>query len=311
MESYQKISQPYKVEVQDIWQGDIIVEEKIDGSQFRVELDAGEIKCGSHHVDDLSQVDSMFKRATDAAQDIFKDYNHNGNKITIFCEYLGKPKQNAIAYSRTPEKLLTVFDIKVNEKYMDRDGKEAWASTFKGLEIVPLLWKGKGEDFTDEIKEELLSKPSYLGHQAGYDRVEGIVVKNYSKWYDVDKYPYLEGHWLCTKIVNKSFQEKNKVENPSAGNDLQNLKESLHSIPRYRKTYQHLKEKGLITNELKDLALIIPEVKKDIQDEEIQCIKDELFSIYGKDIMSYATKGVAEWYKEFLVEQTKELNNQD
>lgn len=305
MESYQKISQPYKPEIQDIWKGDIIVEEKVDGSQFRIELDAGEIKCGSHKMDDLSLVDNNFKKGTDAAQEIFKEYRQSGSKISIFCEYLGKPKQNSIAYKRIPEKYLVVFDIKVDDRYMDRDQKEAWASTFTGLEIVPLLWKGKGEDFTEKIQKELLTKPSFLGHQEGYDRIEGFVVKNYSKWYDVDKYPYLEGHWLCTKIVNDSFKEKNKIENPSAGNQLQALKDSLNSIPRWVKGVQHLREEGLIENELKDLGKIIPEVKRDIEEEEKEVIKEELWKLYGKDILAYSVKGLAEWYKEYLIEEAK------
>lgn len=300
MESYQKISQSYKPEVQDIWEGNIVVEEKVDGSQFRIEIsEAGEIKCGSHHVDDLNLVDNTFKKATDAAQEIFAGYKPTTD-ITIFCEYLGKEKQNAIAYGRTPKKHLVVFDVKMMGQYFSRTSKEAWASNFEGLEVIPLLWSGNAKDFTDEVKQQMLAKPSYLGHQAGYDRIEGIVVKNYDKFYDVDKYPYLEGHWLCTKIVNDSFKEKNKVENPSAGDKFFNLKESLRAEPRWRKAKQHLDERGEITNELSDLGKIIPEIKNDIIEEEKEVIKEQLWKLYGNELLAHSTKGVAEWYKEEL-----------
>ena len=138
-------------------------------------------------------------------------------------------------------------------------------------------------------------------------------IKNYNKWYDIDKYPYLEGHWMCTKIVNQSHKENSKIEHPGAGQKLQDLKDSLRSIPRWRKSVQHLREDNTIgqTGEMSDLGKLIPAVKADIRDEEIQFIKDELFSLYGRDILDYATKGMAEWYKEFLIEESKQLNNKD
>lgn len=300
MESYQKISQSYKPEIQDIWNGHIIVEEKIDGSQFRINITTdGILSCGSHKVDDLSLVDNSFKKATDAAQDIFNGFKPSED-TTIFCEYLSKPKQNAIPYARTPEKYLTVFDVKVGSKYLNRTLKVMYVSGFKGLEITPLLWEGDSKEFTDEIRDGLLKTPSYLGHQPGYDKIEGIVVKNYNKYYDVDKYPYLEGHWLCTKIVNDSFKEKNKVENPNAKGKLENLKESLRSPARWRKGVQHLKESGLLQNELSDLGKLIPEIKKDIEDEEKEFIKEELWKLYGPEILGHSTKGLVEWYKELL-----------
>lgn len=310
MESYQKISQPYKEEVQDIWKGHLVIEEKVDGSQFRIEIEDGKLKCGSHHMDDLSLVDNNFKKATDAAQEIFQHYIGTQDKTSVFCEYVSKPKQNTIAYQRIPKNYLVVFDVKIGTKYLNRKQKEEWVDLFPDLEIVPLLWEGKGEDFNETIQKELLTTPSFLGHQKGYDRIEGIVVKNYDQWYDVDKYPYLEGHWLCTKIVNESFKEKSKIENPGAGQKLQDLKDSLRSEARWRKGVQHLNEKGLLINEMQDMRFLVKEIKDDIQDEEIQFIKDELFSLYGRDILDYATKGLAEWYKNLLMENTKNGNQQ-
>lgn len=305
MEAYQKIQQPYKKEVQDIWKGNIIVEEKIDGSQFRIQIDSnGVITCGSHH-QELSMVDSMFKLATTQAEEMFKDVAEKNNDtiITIFCEYLSKPKQNAISYSRVPEKNLILFDLMLGGRYMNRKIKESFVDTVPGLEIVPLLWEGRGSDFTEEIKTELLKSKSCLGHQAGYDRIEGMVVKNYDQYYDVNKYPYMQGMWLCLKIVNDSFKEKNKVENPSAGNRFQTLKDSCRTQARWKKSVQHLREKGDILNDMKDMAKLIPEVKNDLELEEKEAIKDGLWKLYGKEIINNSVKGLPEWYKEELMKQ--------
>jgi hypothetical protein len=303
MEAYQKIQQSYKEEVQDIWKGNIIVEEKIDGSQFRVKIDVnGVISYGSHHQEG-DMVDSMFKLATTQAEEMFKDLavKNNHTIITMFCEYLSKPKQNTISYSRVPEKNLILFDLMLGGRYMSRKIKENFVKTIPGLEIVPLLWEGRGSDFTDEIKTTLLKSKSCLGHQAGYDRIEGVVVKNYDQYYDVNKYPYMQGMWLCLKIVNETFQEKNKVENPGVKGKFQILKDRYNTGARWKKAVQHLREKGDILDDMKDMAKIIPEVKSDLILEEKETIKGELWELYSHEIIGNSVRGLPEWYKKELM----------
>lgn len=306
MRSYQKIQQPYKEEVETIWNGHVIIEEKVDGSQFRIEIDdKGQISCGSHH-QELNLVDNNFKKGTEAAQELFKNYKAPNNCVTsIFCEYLSKPKQNAIPYARVPRNNLVIFDVIENSVYLNRKEKERFAEMMN-MEVVPLLWEGAGESFTETTRAELLKMPSFLGHQAGYDRVEGIVVKNYGLWYDVNKYPYLEGMWLCTKIVNDSFKEKNKVENPSAGNALIALKESVRTEARWKKAVQHLKEKGELKLDMTDMVKLAPRVVDDLREEEEETIKKELWKLYGKSILQYSVRGLPEWYRKQLEEKTLE-----
>ena len=305
MRSYQKIQQPYKPEVQDIWKHYIYVEEKVDGSQFRIEIDdKGQLFCGSHH-QELSMVDSMFKLATEQAR---KHFNNivatEGDILTFFCEYLSKPKQNAIPYNRVPKDNLVIFDIIKKNKYLAPKDKSAFGDII-GLEVVPLLWEGKGEEVTEEMKQQWLTIPSFLGHQPGFDRIEGFIVKSYDGYYDIGTYPqyqYLDHPWMCTKIVNEAFKEKNKEENPTRGNEIQQIKDAYRNEARYMKAIQHCMEKGLSKNEMADLQYIVPRVKEDIVEEDKEIIKDALWRIYSPEITGYAVKGLPEFYKKFLME---------
>lgn len=302
MESYQHIQQSYHEEVKDIWEGEVTIEEKIDGSQFRIEIYPDrEMEFGSHNNDGV-EIDSMFRLAIESAKKIFQDYKPD-TKVTIFCEYLSKPKQNSIPYEKVPNNNLVLFDVKRDNKYLNRKKKEEFA-TKHGLDLVPCLWEGAGSTVTPELIKEFLAKPSILGHAKGFDRVEGIVVKNYGKMYDVHEGHSLYGHFKCTKIVNDAFKEKNHEENPNSKNRFQDLKEMYRKDARLLKAIQHLKEKGELKGELSDLRLLVPEVIRDIGEEEKEVIKDALWKLFGKEITSYAGKGMPEFYKKYLSEQS-------
>ena len=49
IDSYQKVQQIYNKEVSDILDTPVVVEEKVDGSHFRIQITKDGIKCGSHH----------------------------------------------------------------------------------------------------------------------------------------------------------------------------------------------------------------------------------------------------------------------
>ena len=273
----------------------------VSNSQFRTIITPdGEIRCGSHHVEFTSHVEGSFQTAVDNAKEIFKDYKPP-NTITLFFEYLSKPKQNTIFYERVPKNNIILFDMMLNDKYVNRKCTEEFAKKFD-LEIVPLLWSGDGKNFTDDVYHELLEHKSILGHdKKGYQKIEGIVIKNYLKYYNVSEFPYLEGMWMACKIVNEDFKEKNKITNKS--NNLDTIKQSLISPNRWQKAYQYLEEKGELKHEMGDMAKLAPRVKEDIRDEEKEEIKEQLWKLFGPNIMAASLRGLAEWYGRKLAEE--------
>jgi hypothetical protein len=76
--------------------------------------------------------------------------------------------------------------------------------------------------------------------------------------------------------------------------------------PEAQKAFLHLKEQGEIVGELKDIRVIIPEVKQDILTEETETIKNYLFKCFEDDIIRNATRGIPAWYKNKLLENVKE-----
>ena len=291
IESYQKIQQIYHKEVADILNSDnIVIEEKVDGSQFRIEIDTdGTIRCGSHH-QELSMVDSMFKLATDTAESIFAGYKPV-DKVTIFCEYLKSPKQNTLVYDRIPKNNLVIFDVKIGNRYSSRHEKVKFAETF-GMEVVPALFQGNGNAITSEVIQDLLKWKSFLGGAT----IEGIVIKAYNDFYDVNLYPYLQGHWKCAKIVRPEFKEMNSETQVSQSRGLDRIKSLFNTEARWEKAIQHCKELGQITGEMKDLKYIVPEVQNDLEKEEIETIKNELYKEFGKEILRHSIKGLPEYY---------------
>lgn len=293
MKSYQKIHALGKKEVEGILDGYINIEEKIDGSQFRIEISNGNIGCGSHHLE-LDMVDSLFKLGTEQAQKVFAGIDSQ-EIITIFAEYLSKPKMNQIPYERVPKNNFIIFEVMIGEKILDREEKERFAFQY-GCEVTPLLWRGEGSEFTEEVQEKLLKTKSILGHQAGFDRIEGIVIKNYAKVFNVAPEHSLHGHFMSAKIVNDSFKETKSIKSPR-GSEIEGLKESLKSIPRWNKAVQNLEEKGELKHDMSDIGLVIRRVMTDIKDEESENIKQQLYDIFIKEILQHSTNGLATWYQ--------------
>lgn len=314
MDGYHKIQQIYNKEVEGILDGYIYLEEKVDGSQFRINIKPdGTITCGSKGQEGDLIDKGMFNSGVEKANHVFANYKPEV-EMTVFCEYLQSPKHNAINYERVPLNHLMLFDVKRDTLYLNRAQKELFAKQH-GLEITPLLWEGEGKEIADKdnpnkineaFAEEILKRKSILGHVGSYQKIEGFVIKNYNKLYDTNRFRNYEQSthpWMSAKIVNTEFKEKNREENPNRAQNLQNLKDNYRTEARYMKAIQHKKETGELKFELADLRILIPEVISDIEIEEKENIKDALWKMFGKEITGYASKGMPEFWKKYLSEQ--------
>jgi len=309
---YPKISQSYKIESEGIYDGHLIIEEKVDGSQFRIGIRPdGIIECASHNSKDGEVLSSMFNLAIEKAHHIFAGYKPDV-EMTIFCEYLKSPTHNTIKYERVPINNLILFDVKRGDMYLDRPQKEKFAGEH-GIELVPLLWEGEGstikhaelDKMNEAFQDELLKHASILGHneKTEFKYIEGFVVKNYGKLYDVNKFTDFRSSthpWMCVKIVNEKFKEKNHDVNPNKTNKFQELKDNYAIEARMIKAINRGKEQGLLTGSMADLAWLIPDMKRDIVDEEGEGIKEALWNIFSGEILKNAGKLMPQVYKKYL-----------
>jgi hypothetical protein len=285
-------------EVTDFFkQGNLHIEEKIDGSQFRIWVDNGKVECGSKSIDwsEERPIDQMFLKAVNVAEKIF-----NNSKLTdtmIFSEFLAKPKHNTMKYERVPENNIIVFDVMQNGRFLPYDEKVNFANSF-GLEAVPRLWEGDGRKLNMEIINKLLERMSILGKE----NVEGLVFKNYNKIWDSG---YQAGKLIMLKYVREEFKERNKTE--WKGNTKKGLIdviiEELKTEARWNKAIQHLKEKGELTNSPKDIGNLMKEIADDLETEEGEQIKERLLKFFFREIRVGVVKGFPEYYKTKILKE--------
>ena len=289
--SYSKVFAVGHKWVEDIFDGPVIVQEKIDGSQISFGIIDGELSIRSSGADIyVESAPKMFNKAIETIlelkDDLKPDHIYRG-------EYLSKPKHNTLAYSRVPNKNIILFDILVEgQNYLEYKDVRAEAARL-GLEVVPLLYSGIVSEL-DALKE-FLNLESILGGQ----KIEGVVVKNYEKFTDDKK-------TMMAKYVSPEFQEKHqkswRKDNPTRGDVINRIIEQYKTEARWQKAVQHLAEADQLTETPKDIGGLIKEVKNDVLKECEDEIKQLLFKHFWGQISRRLTAGLPEWYKEKLAE---------
>jgi len=276
--------------IKDLLLDDVIVEEKIDGSQFSTGVFNNELKARSKGKQIIiDNPEKMFSKAIETIIEL-KPLLHNG--WTYRCEYLQKPHHNTLNYSRVPNKHIILFDINTGEeKYVSYEEKKKEAERI-GLEVVPLLFNGKLSETNKFI--ELLETESILGGV----KIEGCIIKNYNRF-------GLDGKVLMGKYVSEKYKEVHDKEwrkaNSQSKDIIQNLILSLKTEARWEKAIQHLRDGGTLTDSPKDIGELIKEVQKDMIEEYEEYIKETLYKYAKSKITRGIIAGLPEWYKEKLM----------
>lgn len=293
--SYPKIYNIGHAAVAELFSDPVIVEEKVDGSQFSFgrfvdESGAEILKCRSRGAQlNVDAPDSMFQRGVQVAKDLLSELTVGW---TYRGEYLAKPKHNTLAYDRAPEKHVIIFDINTGEEaYMPYADKKAEAARL-GLETVPIVFEGIVEDV--QMFRSFLEADSVLGGQ----KIEGVVAKNYSRFAP-------DGKVLMGKFVSEAFKEVHagdwKERNPKQGDIIQILIEKFRTPARWAKSVQHLREAGSIEDSPRDIGKLIPEVSRDLKEECGDEIAQILMSWAWPQVSRGVIAGCPEWYKDELL----------
>ena len=162
-----------------------------------------------------------------------------------------------------------------------------------GIEVVPFVFV---ESFDIDGLRAALDRESILGGA----KIEGIVIKNYSRFTP-------DGHVMMGKFVSEAFKEKHRNEwkssNPSNGDIIQSIISAYRAEPRWHKAVQYLRDNGQLLGEPRDIGVILNRAKADIAEECEEEIKAELWKWAKDKILRGATGGLAEWYKMQLAEK--------
>lgn len=268
----------------------VIVEEKIDGSQFSFGCFDDGVRCRSKGAQiNIIAPEKMFMAAVETVGSLPL---HHG--WTYRAEYLARPKHNTLAYERIPVKHLMIFDINTgHETYLSPEEKET-ESRRLGLECVPLLYRGAVTNGT--MFREMLDQTSCLGGQ----KIEGVVVKNYDR-FGPDKKA------LMGKFVSEAFKEihsRTWRENKPTNKDIiDRLIERYKTPARWNKAIQRLRDAGVLEQSPRDIGAIMRDVWPDIEKECKDEIVDTLYTWAAPRLRRGVTRGLPEWYKEQLLAQ--------
>lgn len=293
LHSYSDIMHVAHKAISEIWTEPVEIQEKVDGSQFSFGLDSdGELLMRSKgqqlHEDAPSA--NMFKEAIESVKER-ADLLVPGQ--TWRGEYLRTAKHNTLRYDRTPKGNIVIFDVELSLGEFATVQQRSKMASFLGYETVPTLFTGIWDlDLSDLT--QFLELDSFLGGT----KIEGIVVKCYNKFYG--------GKPMMGKLVSDAFKEVHQKEwkkgNPTKGDIVQQLIENYRTEARWRKSVQHMKERGELTNSPRDIGPLLKEISVDVRKEEEEAIKEALFKLAWPQISRGIGGGFPDWYKEYLLE---------
>lgn len=290
--SYPKVYNLGHGAIQDIFKDPVLIEEKLDGSQFSFGVFNGVLRCKSKNQElNIDSPVSMFEKAVETAkrlQPLLTD------GWTYRTEYLQKKKHNVIMYDRVPKQYIALYDVNTGqEKYLSHLKKFSEAEKLN-LEIVPFFGFMQIND-VDSLSR-LLDRDSFLGGA----KIEGIVIKNYSRFAKDGK--ALLGKWVSEVFKERHNKEWKKV-NKSTTDIITEISNYFKTDASWQKSIQHLRDEGKLENSPTDIGSLIKEVQQDIKAENEDEIKSLLFTYAWPHIKRQIVKGLPEWYKQKLLDK--------
>lgn len=297
--SYNKLYHLGNKAIDRIFETPVLVQEKVDGSQFSFMKVNNEIHCRSKGaVINVHAPEKMFTKAVEVVNEI-KDLLNEG--WIYRGEYLARPKHNTLFYDRTPKNHIALFDVDTGHNhFLDPESLKKEAERI-GLESVPVFYQGMIDNY--EMFRELLDKTqSFLGKV----KIEGVVVKNYQLFAS-------DGNVMMGKFVSEEFKEIHQKEwkktSPNNSDIVQQLIEKYSSKARWNKVIQHLRDDGILQNAPQDISVLLKELSKDVLEDAEEDIKNALFKWAWPRIARSISRGFPEYYKEYLLKES--FNNED
>ena len=296
---------------------DVIVKEKLDGSQFAFAKRAdGQVLCRSKSQQlTESNCDKQFRPAFDYVHSIAERLSPGE---VYYCETFASPRQNKIRYARTPRNGLALFAVstvnftmefpdirpeRVIAFFTEHDYLREFADRLD-IEAVQCLGGDRPRRWTlAELNELVKSGKSQLGGTSG---IEGVVIScdepiEYVE--ETDDGPKTRWQPLqIAKLVRDDFKEV-KVRREKRDNTSPLVEQAIEIFARYctearwDKAIQHLRDEGKLKGDYSDIGLIIKEIIRDVEEEEGQDIGAQLFRIFHSLFRREVIKGFPEYYK--------------
>ena len=209
-------------------------------------------------------------------------------------EAIGSRQHNVLTYGRVPRYGFVLFGAERNNKHLTPSELTELANE-TDLELAPIIYVNKNESVDPREKiEELMQErlQSFLGGDA-----EGMVLKHSS-------YTKPNGTVCASKFkfVYPEFQEVHRKKRTIDG-FLEGLVTWFPLQPRLSKAAFRLRDNGKIDIDSDDPETrrrngvrVQRELRRDLEEECEQLIRDELWAFFGKRILDAAVKGAEKEY---------------
>lgn len=300
MHSYGKIyalgSQVANKHLAGLWPNEVLVQEKIDGSQFCFGNEGGKlfIRSKNQVFDGTVEVPSLFKKSVATVTEAFERGDLPEGFI-FHGEAMCAPRHNTLEYARAPKGNIVLFDVEyISGLFCGPASTRGWAETI-GCEAAQVFTDETGNDLESFLRS-LLDRPSMLG-----GRMEGVVVKAYHRAdpFDPDK-P------LKVKLVSEAFKEIHhkdwKERNPNKKDALAGIVDSFATPARWDKAIQSLRDQGLLKGDPSDIGSLMEAVRRDVEEEAVEDIKEALWQSFRKNVLKGVVAGVPAYYKSRLAD---------
>ena len=276
---------------------DVVVEEKVDGSQISWGLvgDPPRLAVRSKRRDlDLDAPPNLFEPSVGSILRMHREGVLSPGTV-YRGEAVGRPRHNTLVYGRVPMGHIALFDVDTGTQAYVAHEEKARVAAELGIEVVPKLLEGRLS--SHERIEELLKLESFLGGA----RIEGVVIKRIAAapLFGEDGLP------VRAKYVSERFREAH-ARNPNwkrTGQTefLKELADSVSGPARWEKVVTGLEAEGLIEGGTPvEIGKIIRHIREDVREECLDDIKDNLWKHFERRFLAAVTKGFPEWYKERL-----------
>lgn len=291
--SYPKVWALGHPSIKELFSGEVVVQEKIDGSQisFAILEDTLVIRSKNTVLFPAVLPNKSFEAAVDAIRErqslLTPGWVYRG-------EFLSCPKHNTLEYKQVPRNHIAIFDIEKGPQDFLAPYPLLYESNRVGFESVRYFgtWK---DGIRQENIDTLMGSESALGGP----QVEGLVFKNYGRF-------GLDGKFLAGKHVSPAFREQHrvqwKVSNPTKADVIDQIVTSLRTEARWAKTLQHLRDDNTLEGSVRDIDPALKALQRDIETECKDQICDALWQWSRGRIIRGTCRGFVEWYKQQLAQ---------
>jgi hypothetical protein len=289
-----------------IFDGPVSITEKVDGSQINFGYNDKDglwmlSKGSTIHLGDNNK---LFHPAAEHIHKLYAD-GLLSEGASYHGETLASPRHNTLSYERVPKNHIALYGA------IGPDGTQYCHNQLVALarcldiDVVPSFYEGIVDptDIQERI-EDWLNTHSYLGKE----HIEGFVIKNYAKE------QFIGGQLLPlmqAKFVSERFKERHKVAWPTNNKSpLVAIGDIIRTQARWEKAIQKLRDSGQMEQHPRDIGGLLKLLHSDIEEEDKEHIKEQLWKAFSKDIKRAAVRGFPEAYKYYLATGNLKLDIQ-